>query len=76
MMSHFLITHSSTSPLFRKYAPLYAAALGFQLQSSDDYDVLFSTLPDLPSFNRKGPLVKLMRWFAWWTTFDFQEHQE
>lgn len=76
MMAFFLLTQSSGSAIFRKYAPLYAAALGMSLQTEDDFDQLFSTLPDLPSFNSKGPLVKMMRWFAWWTNFDFQEHEE
>ena len=76
MLAHFLQTQSPTSPGFRKYAPHYAAALGMPLLSDDDYEVLFGTLSDLPSFNRKGPLAKLMRWFAWWTNFDFQEHHE
>ena len=75
MLLHFLETEAFTNSVFRKYAGLYAAALGKQLESEADYQTLWESLSDLPSFSDKGPLVKLMRWYAWWYNFTFQEHQ-
>jgi len=72
-MSHFIRTCSSTSAIFMKYAPLYALSLGVPLNSDADYEALFLTIPDLPSFTSKGPIVKLMRWFAWYARFAWQE---
>ena len=73
MMSYLIRTCNSASAVFRKYAPLYAASLFMPLDTDEDYEALFQTIPDLPSFNSKGPVVKLMRWYAWFARFAWQE---
>jgi hypothetical protein len=35
------------------------------------YERLFDLLVDLPSYNFKGPVPKMMRWYAWWDGFQF-----
>ena len=71
MLKHFLASENHNGILFRKYADLYGASLGATLDTEDDYKALFDTLAELPSFTSKGPVVKLMRWYAWWTSFDW-----
>jgi hypothetical protein len=71
MLNKFLQRHNSTSALFRKWAPLIAMALGMPLASESDYDDLFGMLSRLASFNSKGPLTKLMRWFSYNSQCEF-----
>ena len=74
MLSHFLASEDHNGRIFRKYAPQYAASLGdTTLETEADYKALFDTLTELPSFTNKGPVVKLMRWYAWWSSFDWLE---
>ena len=72
-MSYFLRTCDATSPIFRKYAAKYADSLDMPLDSEEDHEAVFRTIADAPSFNSKGPIVKLMRWFAWYGHFAWQE---
>ena len=66
MLEYFYCMLDSSSPEFRKYADKFAKSIGMPAVSAADYDALFDALTDMASFNFKGPLCKIARWFAWW----------
>ena len=47
LLNMFMATQSPFSRIFRKYAPRIAAALGRQLETEEDYIMLFGDLPFL-----------------------------
>ena len=66
LLNIFMATQSSSSAVFRKYAPRIAETLDRQLETEDDYDTLFDDLPFLArSFNAAMDLAKVGRWFSW-----------
>jgi hypothetical protein len=44
---------------------------GHPCDIDEDYEAVFESVSDMASFNFKGPLPKLARWFAWWGNFAF-----
>ncbi len=71
MLSLYVAEHTAHSHHFRMYADLHAASNGYSLSGDAAYRALFDSLPELVTFSSKGPLTKLMRWFAWWNNFHF-----
>ena len=72
LLAYFWISTTYRSAVFRKYAPRIAAAANVPLNTDADYQHLYeNVLPLLPSFQGKGPLSKLLRWFAWQEQCDF-----
>ena len=55
---------------FVKYAPAIAADFGLEAPETDaDYERLLAMVrTKVASFYTKGPLVKMMRWFAWFVS--------
>ena len=56
-------TTTYESDIFRRYARRVAG--DNPLNSEADYERLYKSLARLNSFTSKGPVGKLMRWFAW-----------
>jgi hypothetical protein len=65
MLDYFWSTTNERSAIFRRYAHRIAEGLGHDLESEADYTELYKRLATLNSFVTKGPLAKMMRWFAW-----------
>ena len=66
LLNIFMATQSPFSRLFRKYAPRIAEALDRQLETDEDYTMLFDDIPFLArSFSAALDVAKLGRWFSW-----------
>ena len=64
MLEAFRQAHNYCSPLFRRYAHLYAKDIGLTLSSDDDYMLLWDRMVEAPGFLTKLEPVKLARWFS------------
>ena len=63
--SEFLLRHSWNSAAFRAYVPFICRELGQpEAQTAEELQELFSKIKGLITFQKHGPLVKLMRWFS------------
>ena len=72
MQKSFLERNSAESPHFRKYASRIAAERGLADPITDDqYKSVFEQLRSLESFDLRGPLVKMMRWFSFFESCNF-----
>ena len=66
LLNSFMATQSPASPVFRRYAPRIAEALGRSLDTPEDYTSLFDDLPFIArSFQLALNVVKMGRWFSW-----------
>ena len=73
MLDDFFATCISTAQVFRKYASRYAAANNMRIPiTDDDFEEVFDSMMNMPSFNAKGPQTKASKWYQWWTQYDFQ----
>ena len=71
-LADFLATESAFSEIFQKFQHDICKERRIrEPASSTEAQDLFDSLEDLESFNRKGPLIKLMRWFSWFETMGF-----
>ena len=61
--------------LFMKYAPLIAAERGqAEPLTEEEHAALFASLADMEHCKKKGPLVKLMRWFSFFESAEFYKN--
>ena len=73
-LEDFCATRNCSDELWVKYQHLICKERRMQEPSSfDDCQALFETLHTLDSFNTKGPLIKLMRWFSWFESMVFYQ---
>jgi hypothetical protein len=71
-LKDFLAQHSSSSNIFQEHLPLICREMGIQEpQNSAEQQDFFERLGRLRSFDTKGPLVKLMRWFSFFESAMF-----
>ena len=71
-LADFLATQTAFGAAWQKYAPKICQERRIReptdpIESQD----LFDQLRDLETFNQKGPLIKLMRWFSWFESMLF-----
>eukprot|EP00435_Cladocopium_sp_Y103_P052500 s248_g16.t1 len=66
LLEQFLQSHSSTSPQFLKYkGRICQERRAVEPHQAEDLEGMFMQLAHLTTFQQKGPLIKLMRWFSW-----------
>ncbi len=68
ILSAFLARETPTSDIFQTYLPLIAKSWRVV---PDPPQAIWDRLSDLPSFKIKGPVPKMMRWFAWCENYVF-----
>ena len=71
MLEYFHSVADHTHESFRRYVKLHAALNSLRCETVDDFKNLFETFMDMNSFNFKGPVPKISRWYAWWDGFQF-----
>ena len=64
MSESFLASHSTNSEIWIRYCELIALDMGLSSLNVPDNE-LWDRMLQLPSFSKKGALVKLARWFSW-----------
>ena len=68
----FLATESAFSGIFQKFQHDICKERRMREPASyEESQNLFDSLEMMDSFNKKGPLIKLMRWFSWFETMEF-----
>jgi hypothetical protein len=66
MLEDFLEVNTASSPIFLKWYPLLCEGFGVDDDGSEEMrERIFAYLQELPSIREKGPIAKMMRWFAW-----------
>ncbi|CAK9091627.1 Probable ubiquitin-conjugating enzyme E2 23 (E2 ubiquitin-conjugating enzyme 23) (Ubiquitin carrier protein 23) [Durusdinium trenchii] len=71
-MEEFFATRSIMSTSWKKYQHLICQEMRqLEPESREDAEALFQSMKNLPSFTKKGPLVKLMRWFSFFESMAF-----
>ena len=72
MQKTFIENHTAESPHFRKYAARIAADRGMAAPITDvQHEQVFAQLRALQTFDLRGPLVKMMRWFSFFDSCKF-----
>lgn len=71
-LEDFVTTKDIHHPLWQKYQHLISRERRLPEPATlNESFALFDTIKTLESFERKGPLIKLMRWFSWFESMAF-----
>ena len=75
-LEDFLACNTIHSPVWKRYQHLICQEQGIPEPNSEaEAEDLFDSLKSLESFNQKGPLIKLMRWFSFFESMLFHKGQ-
>lgn len=71
-LEDFMLTKNASSANWQQYQHLICQERRmFEPTTPEEQHSLFETWRTLDSFNIKGPLIKLMRWFSWFESMSF-----
>ncbi|CAE7344097.1 unnamed protein product [Symbiodinium sp. CCMP2592] len=75
-LEEFLATRTSDCDSWQRYVGLISREQRVQEpRTKDANEAMFTSLRDMPSFQTKGPLVKLLRWFSFFESMTFLSGQ-
>ena len=75
-LEDFMACNTIQSPTWRRYQHLICQEQGIAEPNSEaEAEDLFDSLKSLETFNQKGPLIKLMRWFSFFESMLFHKGQ-
>ena len=75
-LEEFLASKTVDCDTWQRYVALISKEQRIaEPRSKDGSETMFASLRDMPSFQSKGPLIKLLRWFSFFESMTFLSGQ-
>ena len=75
-LEEFLATRTADCDTWHRYVALISKEQRVvEPRTKDGNETMFASLRDMPSFQSKGPLVRLLRWFSFFESMNFLSGQ-